>query len=804
MSRFVTAAWSALVVALSTLPLAAGYSAPLAIGVLIGCAIVPFGVAGLGRVVRIGRGWVAVAGTVLAVSAALILLDGVDTESQAVPGWRASPALRVLGPLIDSVPRLLTAPRPAPADVGYLVPTALLVWIVALGVAVVAVGRARATAAPLVGAVALQVAGGLLTAGRGDSSGAVALATAVVLLLGWVLLPSQARASARVGGVGATEAAGAAAPTAASGPGAAAAPTTTSATARRGLLVPAVAALILASFALTAVAVPTVRSFEPRTLVPPPELPLAATNPIPTLSLWNSRPDTPVLSVSPDGASLPERLTIAALPDFDGAAWTIDARLRAVGVVDDPDLDPGTRQREVAYVLTDSALGGVWVPSAGMAQSVSGADVLMDTDTGVLLAPEGLGDDPVTIHGLVDAPVDTEIGRAGTPMAEVAARYLELPRIPASLREESAALIQGTTSRWEQALAIAEGVRGERTLDVGAPSGSSYGRIQEFLFLPAADGGQVGTSEQFAASFAVLARAAGLPTRLVIGFDLTDAVAGADGSVTVTGDDARMWAEVYFARAGWVALDASPATSTDTGDLPEPPTSDDQPDRPEDVGAEDDQDTEENVAEPGDDADGRTAMNLVTGLTLLAGLALLGVLAVAGLATARAVRRRRWRAGGAVGAWAQVLDAAVLAGRPVPRSSAAPDAARVLAGAGETGHAARDRTLGGPVSGGSSGLEGDGGGDLGSGGVAAAPEGRGATALMLAERAERAAFGPEPRAVASTAVGQSVPAGALSGATSDWELATAVERDLRASASAWRRAVWWVSPAVFGGRRADR
>ncbi|WP_163540971.1 transglutaminase-like domain-containing protein [Occultella kanbiaonis] len=777
MNRFAVAAWSALVVALSTLPLAAGYSSPVAIGVLIGCGIVPFGVAALGRVAKIGRGWVAVAGTVLAVSAALILLDGVDTESQPVPGWRASPALSVLGPLIDSVPRLLTAPRPAPADVGYLVPTALLVWIVALGVAVVAVGRARATAAPLVGAVALHVAGALLTAGRGDTSGAVALATAVVLLLGWVLLPSQARASARVGGqppTGTTSS-----PTVATGLEKPAAP------ARRGLLVPAVAALVLASFALTAVAVPTVRSFEPRTLVPPPELPLAATNPIPALSLWNSRPDTPLLSVSPDGADLPERLTIAALPDFDGAAWTIDARLRAVGVVDAPDLDPGTRQRDVAFVLTDSALGGVWVPSAGMAQSVSGADVLMDTDTGVLVAPDGLGTDPVTIRGLLDAPTDTEISRAGTPMAEVATRYLELPRIPASLREESAALTEGTHSRWEQALAIAEGVRGERTLDVGAPSGSSYGRIQEFLFLPQADGGQVGTSEQFAASFAVLARAAGLPTRLVIGFDLTDAVADADGSVTVTGDDARMWAEVYFARAGWVALDPSPATSTDTGDLPQPPAGDEQPDQPEDVGADDGQDAEENVAEPGDgDADTQTAMNVVTGLTMLAGLALLGVLGLVGLAAAREVRRRRWRAAGAAGAWAQVLDAAVLAGRPVPSSSAAPDAARALAEATETGRSAPDRTPGRPVS--------------------AAPDGRGTTALMLAERAERAAFGPEPRAGASTAVGHSAPAGAPSVATSDWELAIAVERDLRASAGAWRRAVWWVSPAVLGGRRAQR
>jgi hypothetical protein len=78
--------------------------------------------------------------------------------------------------------------------------------------------------------------------------------------------------------------------------------------------------------------------------------------------------------------------------------------------------------------------------------------------------------------------------------------------------------------------------------------------LQFFLFASRSAGGQRGTSEQFAAAFAVLGRMLGLPTRVVVGFEAT-----APTSV-VRGADALAWPEVLFNDVGWVPFNPFPTT----------------------------------------------------------------------------------------------------------------------------------------------------------------------------------------------------------------------------------------------------
>jgi len=69
-----------------------------------------------------------------------------------------------------------------------------------------------------------------------------------------------------------------------------------------------------------------------------------------------------------------------------------------------------------------------------------------------------------------------------------------------------------------------------------------------------------GHCEYFAAAFAVLARAAGIPTRNVNGF-----LGGEwnDYYVAVRAGDAHAWSEVWFPHAGWVTFDATPPGQID-------------------------------------------------------------------------------------------------------------------------------------------------------------------------------------------------------------------------------------------------
>ncbi|HET9624832.1 MAG TPA: DUF3488 and transglutaminase-like domain-containing protein, partial [Kofleriaceae bacterium] len=71
-----------------------------------------------------------------------------------------------------------------------------------------------------------------------------------------------------------------------------------------------------------------------------------------------------------------------------------------------------------------------------------------------------------------------------------------------------------------------------------------------------------GHCEYFASAFAVLARAAGLPTRQVNGF-LGGEWNEFQGYVAVRAGDAHSWDEVYFPGVGWVTYDATPPGNID-------------------------------------------------------------------------------------------------------------------------------------------------------------------------------------------------------------------------------------------------
>ena len=99
-----------------------------------------------------------------------------------------------------------------------------------------------------------------------------------------------------------------------------------------------------------------------------------------------------------------------------------------------------------------------------------------------------------------------------------------------------------------------------------APGDQQPGHVRE-AEAGAEPGDQVGTSEQFATAFALLARRAGLPTRLVVGFRPGDRQP--DGTRVIRGRDALAWPEVYFQELGWVPFAPTPNDDTFTQGRPQ-------------------------------------------------------------------------------------------------------------------------------------------------------------------------------------------------------------------------------------------
>jgi transglutaminase-like putative cysteine protease len=98
------------------------------------------------------------------------------------------------------------------------------------------------------------------------------------------------------------------------------------------------------------------------------------------------------------------------------------------------------------------------------------------------------------------------------PTAELAERYLALPAdFPAELADQAREIIDGASTRYDQAVALQSWFR-SFTYDLSSVPGHSQNAMQEFLAQ------RRGYCEQFAGTYAAFARVLGLPSRVALGF----------------------------------------------------------------------------------------------------------------------------------------------------------------------------------------------------------------------------------------------------------------------------------------------
>lgn len=525
--------------------------------------------------------------------------------------------------LLDTVPRLLTAARPAPATPELLVPGLLLIVGVSTGTVLSVTKRGTALFVPALGAAALYVSAALLTTGRADRYGLVALTLVVLLALGWLIID------------------------------------------RRGPVVPpAILATALAALTLLAFVLPT-NGFEPRKLVTPPVTEVAIANPLPRLAAWAAQGDAELFRMR--GPEVPVRLV--TLSRYSGASWEAASTYGPLGVVDAPDLPLGGRFQDASVDLRITGLQGEWLPGVGKPQAVSLSNAMVDPDTGSLVVADGLRTGlSYTVRGTLETPADTDLAEAQVP-AE-ATRYTALPRLPFTLAEYARQATANARTPYEKAVALEQVVRLNRRPDAEAPVGSSYARLETFLFGQAGEAGAgAGTAEQFASAYAVLARAVGLPTRVVVGFQ---PVPEQNGERIVRAADATAWPEVYFTGWGWVAFDpvsgngSGPSAASKREVLNRLASTTAKP-TPTSLAS-----VPPLVQPTAVQSDGVAVPQQQQGLPFWVFIP--AVLLVA-LYVARTSRRVRLRAAGPVGAWHEVLDSLQLAGlRPKP-SRTVPDVA---------------------------------------------------------------------------------------------------------------------------------
>jgi transglutaminase-like putative cysteine protease len=348
-----------------------------------------------------------------------------------------------------------------------------------------------------------------------------------------------------------------------------------------------------------------------------------------------------------------DRWSLLVLDGFDGATWSTDARLRRLGV--GLDGAPGGAPRTAELGVT--GLTGPWLPSQPEPLAVDGISPLLDESTGTLVLDQPA--DTAQPHRYRLSWSAPQIDAATLEIAPIdpAARggLGDLGPVPPEIDDLAAHAVHDLRPTFQSALVLERFLSQNYKLASGEdlPTGHSWPQLRHFLLET-----KRGTSEQFAASYVVLARLSGIPARLAVGFR---------GSTEIDGDqhvvrnrDVLAWPEVAVAGVGWVPLD--PTGGAATAGPPQSglaaaaararaqlPKENDlrQPELP--PGAT-------GAAEADEDGTGWLDILLVVGL----GVATLAVGWLIGVPLAKAVRANRRRrhvgAQGVISAWAEARD----------------------------------------------------------------------------------------------------------------------------------------------------
>ncbi|GAB3219241.1 hypothetical protein GCM10027447_01640 [Glycomyces halotolerans] len=438
----------------------------------------------------------------------------------------------------------------------------------------------------------------------------------------------------------------------------------------------AVLLVAVAAIAPLASGLVTSRPGDPRELVEPPQLTDIDLNPLVRIAEWTKYPETELFRANLDGDAA---MRLAVLTEYDGVTWQAGGDFRTAGSVL-PGSGGGDFHAEVEII----ELGGKLVPAVPEPATVTDLPIAVNLHTRGLLTPDGLatgdrysvGSDPLDMdpEAAVDARADLS-DPAGVAIP---------PGTPEIMQTIAEYITATYDTPHQRAQGLADFLSQHYAFDPQAPSGHDYPSLEFFLEMSPEAGGQRGTSEHFAASYAMIARLVGLPTRVVVGFEVPG------GESTVTAAQGLAWPEVDFDGVGWVRFDPMPAEGTE----PIPPQDtleqmeeeEQETEEPSgDEGAEDYNDPSLEEQDGDFDAEEAAEEDRIPQWVWWAAAALaLASVPLVLKARRRLRQRRRLRRGGpaerVAGAWAEVLAAAARAGVKVgPHANAEEAAVQVSA-----------------------------------------------------------------------------------------------------------------------------
>jgi transglutaminase-like putative cysteine protease len=244
---------------------------------------------------------------------------------------------------------------------------------------------------------------------------------------------------------------------------------------------------------------------------------------------------------------------LTTLSEFDGRSWRLPER-EVVEANDQLGLPPpGSEQ--IRQTIEIESLAGRLVPAAAEpigARAIGGRGLRWSEDAATLLTDRDGYDRGATFEVVSAAPRFTPAQLAATEAINPPDdSYVELPddlpELAVNLAEEVTA---EASNDYERALSLQNYFRSRFQYSLDVKQGHGNRAMEDFLER------RTGYCEQFAGTFAAMARHLGMPARVAVGY--TPGTLDEEGQYSVAGRNAHAWPEVWFDGLGWVPFEPTP------------------------------------------------------------------------------------------------------------------------------------------------------------------------------------------------------------------------------------------------------
>ena len=297
-------------------------------------------------------------------------------------------------------------------------------------------------------------------------------------------------------------------------------------------------------------------------------------NPFVSLAAALSQPPNAVVLDYKTDSNRPGYLSLVTEDRFDGTTW-IPSSLTTSGHVGTHDLPPVgldgavTNQEIRTAIHLDGLQKSTWLPAPTPLVSVStDPEWVYDDNHRIVWSPSGDTKGlAYTTTSLELTLTPAQLANAAPAPVDIQTRYTQLPTtgINPAVKKLAGDIITtaNATTAIDKALALQNYFRSNFTYDATyrSPKQDPLGAFLET---------RKGFCQQFASTFAVMARQLNLPTRVVVGFlpGHRPERASVSDTWTVYWRDTHAWPEVYFSGLGWIRFEPTPRVDNSGLSLP--------------------------------------------------------------------------------------------------------------------------------------------------------------------------------------------------------------------------------------------